>query len=372
MPRTPQSTNTQSAERAILVGFRERTHDAPDAPDFDELARLTDTAGARVIDRIAQRPGQIHVQTYIGGGKANALHDRIHELAADIVIFNNDLSPLQLRNLERILGVKVIDRTQLILDIFAMRAHGHEGKIQVELAQLEYLLPRITGFGVEMSRLGAGIGTRGPGETKLEVDRRRIRTRITTLKRKLEKIERSRAVRRSRRTRQGIPLVALVGYTNSGKTTLFNALSGAESLAEDKLFATLDPLTRGIRLPDARAALLTDTVGFIRALPVKLIEAFKATLEEITFASLLLHVVDVSHPAWQAQIEEVHHIIADLGAHRIPCLTVLNKIDRIEDPDFVRTQISLLSPAIPISARRGTNLDALLRKIETMLPEGAS
>lgn len=354
------------AERAILVGYRE-TNAALESGEFNELARLADTAGAVVVDRFAQRPGRISPQTYIGAGKVDSLHERIHDLDADIVIFNNELSPLQLKNLDKRLGVKILDRTQLILDIFAMRARSNEGKIQVELAQLEYLLPRMTGFGTEMSRLGGGIGTRGPGEMKLEVDRRRIRARISTLKKKLQQVEKTRTVQRSRRLRRNVPVVSLIGYTNSGKTTLFNALSGAKAFAEDKLFATLDPLTRRVYLPDVGNVLLTDTVGFIRDLPVKLVEAFKATLEEINFATILLHVVDVSDPEMEYHIKEVMKVLDELGASRIPRLTLLNKVDRISYPEFVRPLLKTYDPALPISAKRGTNLDALSREIADML-----
>lgn len=365
----PRRNRISMPERAILAGFRETRWAVPDAPDFDELAQLADTAGARVVDRIVQRPGPVSARTYLGQGKVGELHERIHEHDADLAIFNADLSPLQVRNLEKSLEIKVLDRTQIILDIFAMRARSNEGKIQVELAQLEYLLPRISGRGIEMSRLGGGIGTRGPGETKLESDRRRIRTRISVLRRKLEKVESSRAVQRGRRMRAGVPVVSLIGYTNSGKTTLFNALSGETAFAENKLFATLDPLTRRIYLPGAGEILITDTVGFIRDLPVKIVEAFKATLEEIAFASLLLHVVDVVNPEFEGHISEVNRIVEELGADRVPSLMALNKIDRLPDPEFVRPLLTAHGRAVPVSAKREINLEALKGEIDAMLVE---
>ena len=277
------------------------------------------------------------------------------------------LTPLQFRNLERALDVKVIDRTQLILDIFAIRAQSNEGKIQVELAQLEYLLPRITGRGVELSRLGGGIGTRGPGETQLEVDRRRIRRRISVLKRKLAKVEKNRLIQKQRRRKSRIPVVSLVGYTNAGKTTLFNRLSSETAFVEDKLFATLDPLTRRVYLPDAGNVLIVDTVGFIRDLPHELVEAFKSTLEGVNDADLLLHVLDISDPQYAEQMREVGKVLADIGAQNIPTLLVLNKTDILDKPERLAAMMKLNPGSVPISALRDKDLTGLKRAISGMV-----
>ena len=354
-------------ERAILTGFA-------DSADFDdtegtlnELGQLADTAGAQVVARLLQRKTTPTPDYFIGRGKVKELAELATKSQADLIIFNNELSPLQFRNLERAVGVKVIDRTQLILDIFAMRAHSGEGKIQVELAQLEYLLPRIVGKGIELSRLGGGIGTRGPGETKLEVDRRRIRSHISSLKNKLKKVESARKTQKKRREKSGVPIIAIVGYTNAGKTTLFNAIAREHAFAEDKLFATLDPLARRFFLPKTGIAMLVDTVGFIRKLPVKLVEAFKSTLEEVNYAHLLLHVVDASHPECKAQISEVSKVIAMLGAEKTPIITAINKIDKLHahhTTDLLRIQNE---PAVEVSALRGTNLNELKSMVDETL-----
>jgi len=356
-------------ERAILAGFR-GGGGADDDP-YDELARLAETSGAKVVAIITQKDTKPTAQYFIGRGKMLEISEAVRELNADVVIFNNDLSPLQFRNLERDLDVKVIDRTQLILDIFAMRAQSSEGKIQVELAQLEYLLPRIAGHGNELSRLGGGIGTRGPGETKLEVDRRRIRDRISRLKKDLKKIEKHRVVQRRRRAKSGIPLVALVGYTNAGKTTLLNNLADEAAFVEDKLFATLDPLTRRIHLPETGNALLMDTVGFIRDLPVQLIEAFKSTMEGILEAGLLLHVVDISDPRWENHIEQVEKILIELGAGDIPVCMVLNKIDALDKPERLAALMRRYQEAVPVSARTDRELTALKRAISRKILDAA-
>ena len=292
-----------------------------------ELARLADTAGAMVVDVQVQRRARPAAATFLGRGKAEELAAICQELDVDIVICDRELSSAQARNLGEIVGVGVIDRTQLILDIFARRARTREGKFQVELAQLQYLLPRLTGMGKALSRLAGGIGTRGPGESKLEMDRRRIRKRIADLQKEIEAVRRHRSLLRRGRQEVPMPLVALVGYTNAGKSTLLRALTGADVLVEDKLFATLDPTTRQVVLPNNERVLLTDTVGFIRNLPHHLVAAFRATLEEVVEADLLLHVVDAGHPDMEAQMKAVEKVLGSLDVGDKPLLTVYNKID---------------------------------------------
>ena len=322
-------------ERTLIVGvdLTSRAHSGARAADIQpsveeslsELATLAESAGAQIRGRIVQSRPTVDVATLIGSGKV----DEIKTLAAaedvETVIFDHELSPTQLRNLERRLAVKILDRTQLILDIFARRARTAEGQLQVELAQLNYLLPRLAGRGTQMSRLGGGIGTRGPGETQLETDRRRIGSRISKLKSEIERVRANRGVQRSQR--QAVPLstVSLVGYTNAGKSTLFNRLTGAGVLADAKMFATLDPIVRQIRLPSQRRVLLSDTVGFIRNLPTTLVDAFRATLEEVTAAALLLHVVDIASTAAAEQAAHVLKVLAEIGAESAPQILVLNK-----------------------------------------------
>jgi GTP-binding protein HflX len=297
---------------------------------LDELARLSETAGLEVAGRVVQalREG-IYPATFIGRGKVSEVKDLTVETSANVVIFDDALSPAQQRNLEKALGLKVIDRSQLILDIFAQHARSLAGKLQVELAQLEYLSPRLTRQWTHLSRLGGGVGTRGPGETQLEVDRRRIRERIATLRRRLQDVERTRALQRHERARVPFPCITLVGYTNAGKSTLMNALTHAGVLVEDKLFATLDPTSRRLDLPSGEPVMLTDTVGFIHKLPHQLIDAFKSTLEEVRTANLLLHVVDATHPRWAEQKAVVEQVLDELGAGDTPMLTVFNKLDRL-------------------------------------------
>lgn len=358
-------------EKAILAGFRARGVEAGEVDDdYLELARLAETSGAEVIGVITQKETSPTPGYYVGKGKAAEIAEAVKELEADLVIFNNELSPMHFRNLEKEFGVKVIDRTQLILDIFAMRAHSSEGKIQVELAQLEYLLPRMAGKGIELSRLGGGIGTRGPGETKLEADRRRIRMKISMLKKKLEKVEKSRATRKSRREKRKTPVIALVGYTNAGKTTLFNSLSAESAFVEDKLFATLDPLTRKVFIPGAGVAVLVDTVGFIQNLPVKLVESFKSTLEDMTDAHLLLHVVDINDPRFSMHIEEVRKITHELHAQDIPTILVLNKSDILDKPDRADNVMKVTEDCVCVSAKKKLNMDGLKRAISAKLAEG--
>ncbi|MGB9803089.1 MAG: GTPase HflX [Desulfofundulus sp.] len=353
-------------EKVLLVSLQlphEKENEVEES--LDELARLADTAGARVVGRVVQRSRRPDPATFLGRGKVrDEIAPACRELGVDLVICDQELSPAQVRNLEEALGVRVIDRTQLILDIFARRARTREGKLQVELAQLEYLYPRLTGRGAELSRLGGGIGTRGPGETKLETDRRRIKRRIAELRRKLEEVRRHRTLLRSRRQKAPVTLASLVGYTNAGKSTLLNALTGADVPVEDKLFATLDPTTRRLVLPNKEVVLLTDTVGFIRRLPHHLVAAFRATLEEVTEADLLLHVVDVSSPDYPARIEAVDQVLASLGAREKPTILVLNKIDRLtaEEPWLVPAD----RPAVAVSALTGRGLDKLCQALNLL------
>ncbi|MGD0014044.1 MAG: GTPase HflX [Bryobacteraceae bacterium] len=345
---------------------------------LQELAALAASAGAEVLDAVLQSRDRPEAATLIGSGKVDELAGRAKAERADLVVFDRDLTPTQQRNLERLLDCKVIDRTQLILDIFARRARTREGQLQVELAQLNYLLPRLSGRGVEMSRLGGGIGTRGPGETQLETDRRRVFRRLRKIGRDLEGVRSGRAVQR--RQRQAIPLAtaALVGYTNAGKSTLFNRLTGAAVLTDARMFATLDPTVRAIVLPSRRRMLLSDTVGFIRGLPVDLVKAFRATLEEVREASLVLHVIDVSSPRAEHQTAEVWKVLADIGVQATPHLLVLNKTDLLPqgeaDADALCRRLTgvaeLKSPtgAVAVSARTGAGLERLLAAIDAVLP----
>ena len=344
---------------------------------LSELGTLARTAGAEVVGTMIQRTRHPDVATYIGKGRAQELCDTEKQQHIDLFIFDDELSPSQQRNLENLLHSRVIDRTALILDIFAQHARTREGRLQVELAQLEYRLPRLTGRGVVLSRqaggsrsagaarAGGAIGVRGPGETKLEMDRRRIRGRIADLRDEIESVREQRKLHRAQRAAQAIPVVAVVGYTNAGKSTLFNALTEAGVNAEDKLFATLDPTTRHIYLPGNEEALLTDTVGFIQKLPTKLIAAFRATLEEVADADLLLEVVDVSHENAIEQSETVNDVLKDLEAGDKPRVTALNKIDLLDDPSELDT--SLYPNAVPVSALHKTGLDALREKIAEVL-----
>jgi len=343
-----------------------------------ELAQLASTAGIEVVGQAYQRLNRVHPSTYIGSGKAEELALLQQELDFSVLIFDEELSPRQQRELEGVLGedVKVLDRAALILDIFAQHARTHEGTLQVELAQYEYRLPRLTRawthlarqFGGGAGRGGiGGVGLRGPGETQLEVDRRRIQERIVRLKRELETVRRHREQYRARRSRAAMPTVSIVGYTNAGKSTLLNAISGSDVLVEDKLFATLDPITRRVTLPQDTAVLFTDTVGFIQKLPTQLVAAFRATLEEIAEADLLLHVVDVTHPKAEAQCRTVQETLREIGASHIPIITALNKIDRFSDPEGVQSAVKDLPHRIAISARDGVGLHTLLERIETLL-----
>jgi len=340
---------------------------------ISELGTLARTAGAEVIGTLIQRMRHPDVATYIGKGRAQELSDTEKQLHVDLVIFDDELSPSQQRNLEKLLAARVLDRTALILDIFAQHARTREGRLQVELAQLEYRLPRLAGHGIDLSRqaggsrsagaggTGGAIGVRGPGETKLEIDRRRVRGRIAELRDEIESVREQRKLHREQRIAQAIPVIAVVGYTNAGKSTLFNALTEADVLAENKLFATLDPTTRHILLPGNAEALLTDTVGFIQKLPTKLVAAFRATLEEVVDADLLLEVVDASHENAIEQSETVGDVLKELEASDKPRVTALNKIDLLDDPSEV--DISLYPNAVPVSALRQVGLHALREKI---------
>ena len=344
---------------------------------LSELGTLARTAGAEVVGTLTQRLRHPDVATYIGKGRAQELRDTEKELGFDLVIFDDELSPSQQRNLEKLLDARVIDRTALILDIFAQHARTREGRLQVELAQLEYRLPRLAGRGVELSRqaggsrsagaggVGGAIGVRGPGETKLEIDRRRIRSRISELHEEIEGVREQRTIHRRQRAAQAIPVIAVVGYTNAGKSTLFNALTEAEVLAENKLFATLDPTTRHIILPGNQEALLTDTVGFIQKLPTRLIAAFRATLEEVIDADLLLEVVDISHENAIEQSETVNEVLRELEADKKPRVTALNKVDLLDDPSDADT--SLYPHAVAVSALQKVGFDSLLNMIAEVL-----
>ena len=344
---------------------------------LNELGTLARTAGADVVGSMIQRLRHPDVATYIGKGRAQELCDTEKQLNVDLVIFDDELSPSQQRNLEKILNARVLDRTALILDIFAQHARTREGRLQVELAQLEYRLPRLAGRGVDLSRqaggsrsagaagTGGAIGVRGPGETKLEIDRRRIRSRISELREEIEAVREQRKTHRLQRTAQSMPVVAVVGYTNAGKSTLFNALTEAEVVAENKLFATLDPTTRHVLLPNNQEALLTDTVGFIQKLPTKLIASFRATLEEVIDADMLLEVVDASHENAIEQSETVSDVLRELEALDKPRVTALNKIDLLAVPSELDT--TLYPNAVPVSALQRVGMDALREKIAAVL-----
>jgi GTP-binding protein HflX len=357
-------------ERVVLVGLARSQAEVPAAEQsLEELALLADTAGAEALDRIVQVRDAPDPATYIGRGKAKEVMGIARALHADAVIFDDELAPAQGRNLEDVAGInpldpdlKIIDRTGLILDVFSQHAHSAEGKLQVELAQINYLLPRLRGWGEVLSRTGAGIGTRGPGETKLEADRRRINRRLVKLRRDLVDLERTRGVKRARRVRAGVPQVSLVGYTNAGKSTLLNTLTGAGVLVEDRLFSTLDPTARRLELPDGRAAVLIDTVGFVRKLPHQLVEAFRSTLEETKTSDLLLHVVDAGDSDPSGQVEAVERVVREIGADEVPRLLALNKADLLTEG--IRVALSkTFSRAVFISAVTGEGLDALLEVI---------
>jgi GTP-binding protein HflX len=360
-----------ATERAFLIGVDWERDGWDIGSSMAELAQLARSAGLAVVGMLTQRLPHPHQSHYLGAGKLEELKARQAITPYDVILVNDELSPAQLRTLEDELGVKVIDRTALILDIFARRAQTREGRLQVELAQLEYRLPRLTRMWTHLSRQAVGgVGLRGPGETQLEIDRRRARQRITQLRREIAEVHAHRERYRQRRRQNQMPVIALVGYTNAGKSTLLNALAGSDVYVEDKLFATLDPTTRRVTLPSGRVVLLTDTVGFIHRLPTMLVAAFRATLEEILEARVLVHVVDITHPRAAEQAATVRHVLAELGAAHYPTLTVLNKIDGIEPnltPEELVREFGLDGDVVPISALNGTGLPLLLERLEAKL-----
>jgi GTP-binding protein HflX len=358
----------QQQERALLIGLEKEGTTKWDLRDsMDELRELASSAGAQVVDTVTQKLQKPTAPYYIGRGKAESIKDSFKDQLVTSVIFDDELSPAQGRNLENLLARKVLDRTQLILDIFAQRARSREGRLQIELAQLQYLLPRLTRMWNHLSRQTGGIGTRGPGETQLEVDRRRVQDRIARLERDLEAVRKQRAVQRQGRKRHHWPVAAVVGYTNAGKSTLLNLLTGAGVLTEDKLFATLDPTTRSFTLPNKQRLLLTDTVGFLRKLPHTLIESFKATLEEVNEADLLIHVVDLSHSRLDENIEAVNIVIKELGAYGKQTLVVLNKIDALKNQELVPIYLEKFPGSVAISARTGCGTEALVLALQNAL-----
>jgi GTP-binding protein HflX len=355
-------------ERALLIGLETEGVSKWDLRDsMEELRELASSAGAEVVDTVTQKLQKPTAPYYIGRGKAESIRESIRHQRVTSVIFDDELSPAQGRNLENLLSRKVLDRTQLILDIFAQRARSREGRLQIELAQLQYLLPRLTRMWHHLSRQSGGIGTRGPGETQLEVDRRRVQERIARLERELKAVRKTRAVQRQGRKRHQWPVAAVVGYTNAGKSTLLNLLTGADVIAADKLFATLDPTTRSFTLPNKQRVLLTDTVGFLRKLPHTLVESFKATLEEVQEADLLIHVADLSHPRVDEQMEAVESVIKELGACGKQTVIVFNKIDRLSDRDLANAYLQRLPGSVAISARSGEGVTHLVHALQDAL-----
>ena len=356
----------QKTERVLLVGVNTSGQEETEN-SLQELAELVQTAGARTVGAVIQSREQVHPGTYVGKGKLVEIKDLLWERDATGIICDDELSPAQMKNLQDELDVKVMDRTLVILDIFAARASTSEGKIQVELAQLKYRQTRLRGFGTAMSRLGGGIGTRGPGEKKLETDRRLIQRRITALNRELKDVKRHREITRGQRSRSHIPVAAIVGYTNAGKSTLLNTLTDAGILAEDQLFATLDPTTRNLKLPGGQELLLTDTVGFIRKLPHHLIDAFRSTLEEAKYADFILHVVDVSNPQMDSQMYIVYETLENLGVKDKPVVTVFNKQDKVREMPVIRDFRA--DYTVKLSAKTGEGIEELLEIMEAVLRE---
>ncbi len=383
MPKQLSEPTQHHRERAFLVGVDLRDHDAllPVRDSLAELDLLASTAGLDVVGQAIQKLNRPHSKTFIGAGKIKEISALAEETLADVILFDDELSPRHQRELEALFGddTRVLDRTALILDIFAQHANTSEGALQVELAQYEYRLPRLTRAWTHLARQAGGgggrsgsvggVGLRGPGETQLEVDRREIRRRIERLKRELDKVCAHRQRHRSRRKRSRIPVVALVGYTNAGKSTLLNRLAGADVYVADKLFATLDPTTRRVELPNRNQVLCTDTVGFIQKLPTTLVAAFRATLEEIAEADLLLHVLDITHANVRAQARAVHTTLSEIGADHIPVLTALNKIDQLNDPQAARQSLDSFENAVAISALTGAGTGDLLEDMQRQLYE---
>lgn len=355
--------NEKKPQRVLLVCVDTGEYDAQ--ASLDELWELSESAGAEPIATLTQKKDRPETATYVGSGRLEEIKSFCENQDIDVLIFDCELTPTQIRNIEQATGVRTIDRTMLILDIFALRARSREGKLQVELAQLNYMLPRLTGKGIEMSRLGGGIGTRGPGETKLETDRRHIRRRMETLKEQLKDVKLHRDMLKSRRRKNGVITVAIVGYTNAGKSTLMNCLTDAGVLAEDKLFATLDPASRALKLPNGVSVMLTDTVGLVRRLPHHLVEAFKSTLEEAAEADIILNVCDASSEEAYLHLEVTRELFESLGCTSSPIIPVLNKWDRVCERNGV---FPMISGAVRISAKNGTGIDKLLEKIEENLP----
>jgi GTP-binding protein HflX len=381
MPQKIPEPTLHPRERTFMVGVEIRSQDRLLTLDesLSELSLLADTAGLDVVGQTTQKLDHPNVHTFIGMGKVEEIQALVEELQADVILFDEELSPRHQRELENIFGekVRILDRTALILDIFAQHAHTNEGVLQVELAQYEYRLPRLTRYWTHLARQAGGgagrtgsvggVGLRGPGETQLEVDRREIRRKIGHIKEQIEKVRSHRQQYRARRKRSRIPVVALVGYTNAGKSTLLNQLSKSDLYVADQLFATLDPTTRRVELPGGHVGLFTDTVGFIQKLPTTLVAAFRATLEEIAEADLLLHIVDVTHPEVQAHAKAVYQTLKEIGASEIPILTAVNKIDRLKEPNRARLVLENFSNAVAISALTGEGIPDLLMKINQHL-----
>ena len=361
------------SERAILIGMEWGRNDSLWTVDdsLEELKQLADTAGATVIKKFIQKRPKPDPAFFIGRGKVQELALYAQQENIDLCIFDDELSPAQQRNIESVMGIRILDRTALILDIFAQRARTNEGKLQVELAQLQYTLPRIMGKGLMLSRLGGGIGTRGPGETKLEVDRRRIRDRIAFIKDQIENVKAVRSLHRSKRKKNNVFEVSLVGYTNAGKSTLLNTLTNSDIYAKDQLFATLDPTTRQLTLPNKQEIIITDTVGFIQRLPHQLIAAFRSTLEVVTEADLLVHVIDVSHELYKEQAAAVHEVLKEIGAETKPVITVYNKIDKLPPDSKLTDRLALEEDTVCISAAKKLNLETLQQMIESHLKSKA-
>ena len=361
------------SERAILIGMEWGRNDSLWTVDdsLEELKQLADTAGATVIKKFIQKRPKPDPAFFIGRGKVQELALYAQQENIDLCIFDDELSPAQQRNIESVMGIRILDRTALILDIFAQRARTNEGKLQVELAQLQYTLPRIMGKGLMLSRLGGGIGTRGPGETKLEVDRRRIRDRIAFIKEQIEKVKAVRSLHRSKRKKNNVFEVSLVGYTNAGKSTLLNTLTNSDIYAKDQLFATLDPTTRQLTLPNKQEIIITDTVGFIQRLPHQLIAAFRSTLEVVTEADLLVHVIAVSHELYKEQAAAVHEVLKEIGAETKPVITVYNKIDKLPPDSKLADRLALEEDTVCISAAKKLNLESLQQMIESHLKSKA-
>jgi len=363
-----ETRHKKRQERALLIGLEKQGVSKWDLQDsLDELRELANSAGAEVVDTVTQKLQKPTAPYYIGRGKAESIKESCQDRNVTSVIFDDELSPAQGRNLENLFARKVLDRTQLILDIFAQRARSREGRLQIELAQLQYLLPRLTRMWHHLSRQTGGIGTRGPGETQLEVDRRRVQERIARLERELKSVRKTRAIQRQGRKRHQWPVAAVVGYTNAGKSTLLNLLTGADLIAEDKLFATLDPTTRSFVLPNKQRVLLTDTVGFLRKLPHTLIESFKATLEEVSEADLLIHIADLSHPRVDEQMEAVDRVIKELDAYGKQTLIVFNKIDNVANREVIDSHLKRFPGNVAISARTGEGVNQLVQALEGAL-----